>query len=179
MEVLMDETTKAYIAGFLDADGSIFLQLVRRHDYVFGYQIRASIAFYQQEEGSHILHWLKDQFGIGYIRSRRGIGKSLMYDYTIVGWQHVRKILLLLQPYVRLKAAHIKLALRILELPEQGLSPQAFVDRCVLVDQFQTLNYSKKRSIFAHHVRAFLGTKLLIPVTTEGNLPEIVRRPFE
>ncbi len=28
------DATRAYIAGFLDGDGSIIFQLVRRHDYV-------------------------------------------------------------------------------------------------------------------------------------------------
>ena len=35
----------AYIAGFLDGDGCIMLQLVPRKGYVLGYQIRASIVF--------------------------------------------------------------------------------------------------------------------------------------
>jgi len=42
----MDSTILAYIAGFLDGDGSIFFQLVRRKDYIYGYQIRCSVAFY-------------------------------------------------------------------------------------------------------------------------------------
>src|SRR5579859_6603445 len=33
----MHNATRAYIAGFLDGDGSIIFQLVRRHDYVYGY----------------------------------------------------------------------------------------------------------------------------------------------
>ena len=33
----MDPTVLAYIAGFLDGDGSIFFQITRRKDYVFGY----------------------------------------------------------------------------------------------------------------------------------------------
>ena len=32
----MNSTIIAYIAGFLDGDGSIFFQLVRRKDYVYG-----------------------------------------------------------------------------------------------------------------------------------------------
>lgn len=38
----------AYIAGFLDGDGSILAQLVRRTDYRLGFQIRVSITFYQK-----------------------------------------------------------------------------------------------------------------------------------
>jgi hypothetical protein len=43
----MQDSIRAYIAGFLDGDGSVHFQLVRRHDYVYGYQIRASVCFYQ------------------------------------------------------------------------------------------------------------------------------------
>lgn len=44
----MNPTILAYIADFLDGDGSIFFQLVKRKDYIFGYQIRCSMAFYQK-----------------------------------------------------------------------------------------------------------------------------------
>jgi intein-encoded DNA endonuclease-like protein len=58
----MDATVLAYIAGFLDGDGSIFFQLVRRKDYCFGYQVRTTIAFYQKTENERILLWLKERF---------------------------------------------------------------------------------------------------------------------
>ena len=32
----MHDATRAYLAGFLDGDGSIIFQLVRRKDYVYG-----------------------------------------------------------------------------------------------------------------------------------------------
>jgi intein-encoded DNA endonuclease-like protein len=44
---LKDEE-KAYIAGFLDGDGSIMAQLVSRKDYRLRYQIRVSVVFYQK-----------------------------------------------------------------------------------------------------------------------------------
>jgi len=94
----MDATVLAYIAGFLDGDGSIFFQLVRRKDYCFGYQVRTSIAFYQKTENERILLWLKEQFLSGYIRRR----KTGISDYTIVEPKEVRRVLELLQSYVRL-----------------------------------------------------------------------------
>ncbi len=47
----MQDTIRAYIAGFLDGDGSIHFQLVRRRDYAYGYQIRVSVCFYQSTRG--------------------------------------------------------------------------------------------------------------------------------
>ena len=46
----MQEKTKAYIAGFLDGDGCVMFQLVKRKGYIFGFQIRASVVFYQKAE---------------------------------------------------------------------------------------------------------------------------------
>ena len=86
----MDPTILAYIAGFLDGDGSIFFQLVRRNDYLFGFQVRCSIAFYQKTEKAEILEWLHGIFKKGYIRHR----KTGISDYTIVGPDEVKSILL-------------------------------------------------------------------------------------
>jgi len=84
----MDPTILAYIAGFLDGDGSIFFQLIRKKDYCLGFQVRTSIAFYQKTENEEILIWLKQQFSVGYIRRRRtGIS-----DYTIVEAKEVRRV---------------------------------------------------------------------------------------
>ena len=50
-----------YIAGFLDADGCINAQLVRREDYKFKYQIRVSVTFFQKKKRKHVLlHLQKD-----------------------------------------------------------------------------------------------------------------------
>jgi hypothetical protein len=38
----------SYIAGFLDGDGSIYAQIIRRPDYRLRFQLRVSISFYQK-----------------------------------------------------------------------------------------------------------------------------------
>ena len=149
----MDETTLAYIAGFLDGDGSIFFQIVPRNDYKQKFQIRTSIAFYQKKEYGDILKWLKEIFGVGYIRHR----KTGMSDYTVVESKEVRKILKLLQPYVRLKKKQIELGLQILNLMENKKSNKDFLEICNLVDKFKELNYSKKRTITSEVVNKSLS----------------------
>ncbi len=95
----MDSTILAYIAGFLDGDRSIFFQLVKRKDYIYGYQIRCSISFYQKSKNAYILTWLKSIFKNGYIRHRRtGIS-----DYTVVEPEKVKEILKTLRKFARLK----------------------------------------------------------------------------
>ncbi len=139
----MDSTTLAYIAGFLDGDGSIFFQIVPRKDYKDKFQIRSSIAFYQKTEFIEILNWLRSCFNCGYIRIR----KTGVSDYTIVESKEVKRMLLLLQPYVKLKKKQIELGLNILQKLENKKSRKDFLEICKLVDKFKDLNYSKKRTI--------------------------------
>ena len=148
----MDPTILAYIAGFLDGDGSIFFQIVPRKDYKQKFQIRSSIAFYQKTNYVWILEWLKKIFGAGYIRHR----KTGISDYTIVESKEVKKILLLLQPYVRLKRKQVELGLEILSKLKNKKSNKDFLEICKLVDKFKDLNYSKKRTITHKVVSKFL-----------------------
>jgi hypothetical protein len=138
----MDKTILAYIAGFLDGDGSIFFQIVPRKDYKNKFEIRSSIAFYQKSNNSKILDWLKEIFGAGYIRHR----KTGISDYTIVESKEVKRILKLLQPYVKLKEKHINLGLEIFRKIENKKSNKDFLEICQLIDKYKELNYSKKRT---------------------------------
>ena len=161
----MHDATRAYIAGFLDGDGSIIFQLVRRCDYVYGFQIRTSVCFYQSTRGRAGLEWLKQQLGCGYIRDRAGS----MSDYTIVGWSDVKRVLELVQPYVIFKREQVNRALDIISRFDQKLSPEGFLEAAKVVDAFATLNYSKRKQIDAASVESFLNSKgLLVPVTTEA-----------
>ena len=139
----IDSTTLAYIAGFLDGDGSIFFQIVPRKDYKQKFQIRTSIGFYQDISNVRILEWLKEQIGSGYIRHR----KTGISDYTIVESKEVEKLLTLLLPYVKLKRKHSELGLEIIKRLENKKTNQDFLEICKLVDKFKDLNYSKKRTI--------------------------------
>ena len=141
--MVMDSIILAYLAGFLDGDGSIFFQIVPRKDYKQKFQIRTSIAFYQKTEYVWILEWLKEQFESGYIRHR----KTGISDYTIVESKKVKDILILLQPYVKLKKKQVNLGLEIIKRLEDKKSNKDFIEICKLVDKFKDLNYSKKRKI--------------------------------
>ena len=141
----MDSAVLAYIAGFLDGDGSIFFQIVknRRKSTINPFAIRGSVAFYQKTTRATILEQLKNWLLVGYIRHR----KTGISDYTIVEPPEVRKILESMRPFVILKTEQIKLGLEILDRLERQNSREAFIETCKLVDQFEQLNYSKKRKI--------------------------------
>jgi intein-encoded DNA endonuclease-like protein len=151
----MKDTQLSYIAGFLDGDGCIMLQLVYRKDYRLGYQIRASIVFYQKQQYRDYLVWLKDTFQCGYVRSRN----DGMCEYTIVQKDDVAGVLNLLSPYIILKKKQAKLALSIIaRMPGKGRSmdAQLLLDLSKEVDRFSSLNYSKNRKNTSVQVREFL-----------------------
>lgn len=151
----------SYIAGFLDGDGCIMLQLVYRHDYVFGYQIRASIVFYQDIRNRNFLEWLKKKLKFGYIRNRN----DGMSEYTIVGVEAVSQILNLFKPYLRLKRRQVSLALKVLrQMPGSGkrLTPKGLLRLSKLVDGFSNLNYSKRRTNTSLKVEDFLKSHNLL-----------------
>jgi len=157
--LIISSTVKSYIAGFLDGDGCIIFQLVRRKDYRYGYQIRASIVFYQKTNNRYHLEWLKEIFSIGYIRNR----KDGMTEYTIVGIKPVIEILELLKPYIRLKQRHVVLAKKINSILSKSLDVKNFVEASELVDEFAELNYSKKRINNSKGLKKYLRQHKLYP----------------
>jgi len=159
---MIDETTKAYIAGFLDGDGSIMLQLIHRKDYKFGYQIRASVCFYQKSQYKNELKKLKDILKFGYIRDRN----DGITEYAIVGKNDVKEVLEMLQPYILFKRKHVSEALKILNKigDRRKMLEEEFLRLARLVDTYSGLNYSKKRKNYARNVEDFLNKRSYQPL---------------
>ncbi len=153
----MSNEEKAYIAGFLDGDGSIMAQLVSRKDYKLGYQIRVSCVFYQKTTHRKFLLWLKEQLGYGYVRLRN----DGMSEYTIVGLREVEHVLTLLYPFLRLKKALARDVLNIIKQhPKQRqMTASKLISLSSLVDMTANFNYSKKRTITSAVVIAYLRGK--------------------
>lgn len=158
----MSDEVRAYIAGFLDGDGSIMAQLVRRKDYKLGYQIRVSIVFYQKTSHQEILFWLKEQLQHGYIRNRN----DGMTEYAIVGLTEVEQVLKLLQDNLRLKKTLAKEVRRLIRLHPQKMTARKLLTLAKIVDKTAEFNYSKKRTITTLVVSQFLNDNKLFPVET-------------
>lgn len=99
---------KAYIAGFLDGDGSIMLQLKKRKDSIRGLRFMATICFYQDTRHETPLLWIRETLGIGYI-SRRN---DSMTELRINGFSKVKSILLDLKPYIKFKRIQVEALLK-------------------------------------------------------------------
>lgn len=155
----ISEEEKSYIAGFLDGDGCVNAQIVRREDYRLRFQIRVSITFFQKTNRHWFLIWLKKKLVYGAIRKRPdGIS-----EYAIVGNQIVRNILENLQDYLRLKKEQARLVLDIINHLSKLQNPQTFIKLCELVDKFVFLNDSKKRLITSLVVRNELKSIIYSP----------------
>ena len=157
---LINESEKAYIAGFLDGDGCINAQLVRRRGYRLLFQVRVSITFFQSTKRHWFLLQLQKSLGCGYVRKRNdGIS-----EYCVVGTTSVSALCKELLPYLRLKRRQAALVSTIIGRLSRHQSVSAFLDLCELVDQIADCNDSKKRTITTCLVRKELD--LLFPVET-------------
>lgn len=158
----MSSEEKSYIAGFLDGDGCVMAQLVRHKDYIFGFQVRVSIVFYQKSNHQEILSWLKSMLRAGYIRHRN----DGMTEYTIVGLKEVKEVLLLLYPFLRLKKILAGEVLKLIETYPKKITPKELIRLSKLVDKTAKFNYSKRRINTSEAVVDFLKQHNLFPVET-------------
>lgn len=143
---------KAYIAGFLDGDGSIFAQLVRRSDYRFGFQIRVSVVFFQKKEKIWFLNKMQKDLHRGTVRIRN----DNMAELSIVGHQSVEAFIKEYYPYMQLKKPIARAVLSIItETRNVGDDANRFLEVCKLVDKTAQLTYSKKRTITSETVREY------------------------
>lgn len=141
------ETDKAYIAGFLDGDGSLMLQVKTRSDTSRGVRFMATICLYQDTRHEKPLQWIRTQFGIGYI-SRRNDGIT---ELRINGFAQVRNILTELMPFIRFKekqakALHSACAM-LAEKPMRVLSKSELKKLVDLALEIRSENY-KSKSLF-------------------------------
>lgn len=130
----------AYIAGFLDGDGSLMFQVKKRSDIKKGWRLMATICFYQDSRHDKPLSWIRNQLGIGYI-SRRN---DNITELRINGFNQVRKILEKLLPYLRFKKHQARIlidCLKYLKANADKLDQQSYKKIIEYLLSIQNLNY--------------------------------------
>ena len=146
----LSEAEKAYIGGFLDGNGSLNAQIVRRKGYRFNFQIRIDVTFFQSTNKHWFVLWLHKKLQSGRIR-KKGDGLS---EYTIIGFQNVEVVLEQIKPYLKIKRKQAILALEIIKIFSKSVDHNSFLKCCQLVDNIAALNDSKKRKITTAVVRS-------------------------
>ena len=151
------KTDLAYIAGFLDGDGSLMLQVKKRSDGKIGKRFMCTICFYQDSRHEETLYWIRKILGIGYV-SRRNDGIS---ELRINGYKQVYGILQKLLPFIRLKKRQAeslyKAATLLLAKKFQKLDKKDFSNLVDWVISIQENNYVTKRKRTRNELLEVLG----------------------
>ncbi len=156
----ISEEEKAYIAGFLDGDGSIYVRLKPNSSYRYRFQISPAIVFYQSEKESKHLEQLHKKIGRGYLRKRN----DGIVEYIIGDTKSIRILIENIFPYLRIKKSQAKLMMEVLERKAKVKTPREFLILARKIDIFQKINYSKKRIQNSSEVKkTLIKEKLLAP----------------
>ncbi len=144
----------SYIAGFLDGDGSLMLQIKHRKDGKQKIRFMATICFYQDSRHEKPLFWIKNQLGIGYI-SKRNDGIT---ELRINGYKRVKSIIKKLLPFIKFKKKQANFLYKsVLILTKENLKEK---DKIKLVDNIisiQQENYVTKRKKTKQELYKILG----------------------
>ena len=137
----LSSTQKAYLAGFLDGDGSIYVRLKPNSTYKYGFQVAPYIVFFQSKKERANFEKICSLCELGHSRER----KDGILEYIISKKDAIREFLIAVEPYAILKARQVKLMIKILDLKDRVKNKNDFNALAKLIDSFRKLNYSKKR----------------------------------
>lgn len=104
----------AYIAGFLDGDGSIMLQL-RKNSSGKIIRIKTVICLYQDKRYEKDLDWMQKILECGYVYTRN----DNISELRIEGFAKVFQTLVALEPFLRLKKKQAKLLINLIPQLQQ------------------------------------------------------------
>ncbi len=132
----------AYLAGFIDGDGSINGQIVKSNDYKRKFKLQVSVTFFQKSSRRWFIDYLFNSINMGYIRERN----DGMLELTIKSTKDVKLLLTLIKPFLIMKKPQANLVLEIIDLLDSIKTDHDFLEVCKLIDKFMILNDSKKRT---------------------------------
>lgn len=132
----------AYIAGFLDGDGSLMMQIKKRKDGAKKFRFMLTICFYQDSRHAKPIYQIKKDLGIGYISKRN----DNITELRVNGFRQIKRILEILIPYIRFKKkqaiALIKSADILIKKKADKKSLKTLVECLVII---QNNNYASRR----------------------------------
>ena len=138
---MINRIQTAYIAGFLDGDGSIYVQAKPNSTYKYGFQVAPYIVLFQSQKDQDNFEKVCSLVGLGYLRVR----KDGILEYIISRNEAVLNFLKKVKPFVILKRKQVDLMLEILDKKGRVKNMNDFQALINLIDRFRELNYSKKR----------------------------------
>lgn len=143
MQKVFSSTQKAYLAGFLDGDGSIYVQAKPNPTYRYGFQVAPYVVLYQSSKDRARFENVCRLIGVGYLRERR----DGILEYIIGKTDDIQEFLHLVEPYVILKKPQVVLMRKVLKAKSKVRTKADFAALMKIIDTFRSLNYSKKRKV--------------------------------
>lgn len=147
----------AYIAGFLDGDGSLMLQVKKRKDGRLKRRFMTTICFYQDSRHEKSLYWIKKELGIGYLSKR----KDGITELRINGFKQTRDILKKLLPFIRFKRkqakALYKASFLLSKIDGKKIEKKGLMKLLNYIIVIQENNYITKRKKTKKELLKFLG----------------------
>jgi len=141
MKKIISSIEKSYLAGFLDADGSIYVQAKPNKTYRFGFQIAPYIVFYQSSKDAEYFSQVCSLIEFGHRRIR----KDGIIEHIISKQDEILSFIELIKSYVIMKKEQLNLLEKILQKKKKVSNFKDFKQLIDLIDKFRELNYSKKR----------------------------------
>ena len=125
------EAEKAYLAGFLDADGAIMAIIEKHQEKKFGWRIRLVVKITQNEPS--ILNYFLKKYKIGSVVKNR-----TTFDWLIRDQHSIVDLLKKTKPYLKIKNRQAQIALKILSAKIK--SKKDLIKIAYLADSLSRLN---------------------------------------
>lgn len=160
----------AYIAGFLDGDGSISVRLMPQHaGNHFAPAFMPSVGFYNQDYD--VLAEIQETIGCGKIVAHNtGFNNSGCYR-LMVPLSETKRVLEMLLPYLRVKRQQARLVITGLETKSSGsfkITPEVQALRQAIVQQVSALNKANGK---AYRTKWVNSVNTSSSVTVEETIP--------
>ncbi len=137
----LTQSQLAYLAGFIDGDGSIYVRLKPNSSYRYGFQIAPYIILFQSAKDEANFNKICKLLNCGYLRRR----KDGILEYTIGRQEEILTLIAKIKPHLILKRRQADLIEKILKFKIQVKNKADFIKLMALINNFADLNYSKKR----------------------------------
>ena len=132
---------KSYLAGFLDGDGSVYVRAKPNSTYRYGFQVAPYIVLFQSSKNKEAFEKLCSCIGFGRMRER----SDGILEFTINKIEDIKAFLKIVSPFVILKRKQVELMTRIVEKKFSVKTEKDFSELLDLINDFEKINYSKKR----------------------------------
>ena len=131
------EADRAYIAGFLDADGAIMAHIERNNEMIHRFRVRVSIALYQSQDS--VLEWIYKKLETGSVTKDRAL-----YKWKTTDQKSVQAVLTAVEPFLQVKKKQAELALTILDSSISSKRKLLYI--ATLADALCSLNVRSQNS---------------------------------